>query len=237
LEDPSPEVRVTAVQELENNPAGAEQAESIFDRLTSPTTELNPDVRDAAWHMVQSVLDRLDPATLAGIAQQLKVRGQLDRQVVVLQAIVKQLVAASNQDDLPGFLQELGTSLMSLNRYDDAVQAFDQALKIARRKNVPVLVDALDQLELDARLRGSAESGNYAEATAFAAELLREKVDNQERVGSAIKNEVERLVQSGRPADIAAARELVNQAMRMDPPLQDPYRDRVQNAVPPQSGQ
>jgi tetratricopeptide (TPR) repeat protein len=232
LEDPSPVVRRMAVTELEKNPAAAEQAESIFDRLTSPTTEANSDVRDAAWQMVQSVLDRLDPHTLVGFAQALKGRGQTDRQVIVLQAIVKQLIATNDQDDLPGELQELGTSLMSLNRFDDAVQAFDQALKIARDKKVAVQVEQLEEYEMEARLR----TGNYAEAIAFASLLLREKVGNQPLVGRAIKNEADRLVQHGTPADLTAARDLINQAMHMDPPLQDPYRERVQNAVPAQAG-
>jgi HEAT repeat protein len=232
LEDPSPKVRVAAVTALENNPGAAEQAESIFDRLTSPATESDPEVRDRAWHMVQSVLDRLDPATLAGIAQTLKGRGQVDQQVVVLQEIVKQLSAANNQEELPAYLLDLGTSLMSLNRYDDAVPVFEQALKLARQQNVPVMVDNLGDYELEARLR----TGSYPEAMAFASQLLREKVQNQQHVGDEIKKELDRLVQSGRPADIAAARDLVNQAMKLDPPLQDPYRERVQNAVPEQAG-
>jgi tetratricopeptide (TPR) repeat protein len=121
---------------------------------------------------------------------------------------------------------------MSLNRYDDAVPVFEQALKLARQQNVPVMVDNLGDYELEARLR----TGSYPEAMAFASQLLREKVQNQQHVGDEIKKELDRLVQSGRPADIAAARDLVNQAMKLDPPLQDPYRERVQNAVPEQAG-
>jgi HEAT repeat protein len=229
LEDPSPGVRETAVKALQNNPGAAEQAESIFDRLTSPATEADPDVREAAWQMVQGVLNRLDPATLAGIAQTLKDRGQIDRQVVVLQEIVKQLSATNNQDDLPTFLLDLGTSLMSLDRFNDAVPVFEQALKLTRQ---PVMVDQLGEYELEARLR----TGNYVEAMAYASELLREKVQNQQHVGDAIKKEIDRLVQTGRPDNIAAARDLVNQAMKLDPPLQDPYRSQVQNAVPAQAG-
>jgi hypothetical protein len=94
------------------------------------------------------------------------------------------------------------------------------------------MVDQLGEYELEARLR----TGNYVEAMAYASELLREKVQNQQHVGDAIKKEIDRLVQTGRPDNIAAARDLVNQAMKLDPPLQDPYRSQVQNAVPAQAG-
>jgi HEAT repeat protein len=227
LDDPSPDVRRPAVQALQNNPAAAEQAEPIFDRLMSPATEPDPSVRDAAWQFEQGVLDQLAPQTLSRFAQFFKDHNQIDRQVIALQALVKKLASNGNPDDLGSSLEDLGDALVTLDRFDEAVAAFKQSLDIARNLNNLAEIDTRSERELDALLR----TGNYAQAIDFAQSMLKDD-KNQPRVRNAIKAEAERLIQTGHPADIAAARDLVNRALHMTPSLRLELKESLEATLP-----
>ena len=118
---------------------------------------------------------------------------------------------------------------MDLKRPDEAADQYRQALDFwsGQGRNQPGAGATLDGLVGDMQ-DALLKTGNYDSATAFAAQQLTVNPAYQRIVGPKIKNEASRLKETGDNAD---ALKLINAALKMSPPLDQRYRDDLQETA------
>ena len=191
---------------------------------TSPRTEPDEGVRQKAWEAFQSLLPRATPAQINVERNGLK--SDPVKLAVVLEEMCRQLdLSARPQDrkDLANFRVELGDVYVKDARQDPARAAkaianyraaLDYYFREGEAENVTV---PLIQQLMNAHLA----SKDYAAAARFAEEMIRRDQKNQETVGPAIRNEADRLRTD---TNSAGSLQLINEALKMDPRLDDVYQ-------------
>jgi HEAT repeat protein len=211
------DVRYEAVQALGKMPvAAAEYADLLLYRLDA-NNERDETVREASWQVLQNVLSRLSKERLNTMAD--RVKDQPPRRLVVLQALEGALVNAGTEDELANTRQNIGEVLMRIGDPKQAAEAFRQALEYKKKQPlVPAIVVEGLMREL---MRALLLSKQYPEAIAFASEAIRESPNNRQEMGSAIKQEADRLRNAG---DLDGALKLIEEARKMET-LPPQYRD------------
>ncbi len=216
LDDPSANVRLQAIVSLGTNPSAAEWAGRVGSMM-DPTGEREPSVRDAAWTFMLSVFPQLKAQQLQGWAENLK--ADPAKQVLVLQALADKQQRAGQLTDLAVTRGSIGQAYFALKQYGDAAASFKAALELYN--NTPgAMRDLLETNYMKSLLQG----GKYADAVAFAADRIRADQTEQSTMGPILVHYIDELLASGRTEDVAAARQLLDLARKMSPPLGDKYQ-------------
>jgi HEAT repeat protein len=213
-----PGVRLEAITAL-GNIKTFEHAETLM-RHMDPAIEPDASVRQKSWDVFQKLLPLAKEEQLALWAD--RFTDQPDRRLAVLKALETKLVASGNVDSLGTVRQQIGEVLLrKLNDAKSAVPYLRAALQYWRTRPGPpnaMVTEALVNSLMEALLT----SGEYADARVFASEVITESRQNQETVGPKIRAEAERLRDAG---DLQSALALLNEAEKINPPLDPLYRD------------
>ena len=215
--DREPDVRLAALDALARVGTVGEHGALLLD-YTRRERELNEAVRQKAWAAYQVLLSRASAEDLS--REKAVFRNEPERLVSVLEELCRKL----EQSPRPQDKQELANQRVALGeaymkhkppRPDKAVPPYRGALDYYLQAGAAeaTTTPLIEQL-MDAHL----ESRDYGAATAFAAEMIRLDPRHKEIVGPAIKNEVDELRLKG---DTAAALQLANYALKMDPALDE----------------
>jgi HEAT repeat protein len=221
LTDPDAGIRLEAARALTNTATFA-QAEQFY-RMLDPNVEPDPDVRSAVW-------TDLDKLLHTGTSQQIngwpdRFRNDPEKRLEILYALRD--AQAKDKDDYQLAIthQNIGETLMKLQtpRPDEAADNFQLALNYWRGEGkdqggADTMLDGLVGQTVDALLAAK----KYPEAAAFAAKQIAVSPQYQQTVGSRLKNEADRLRLAG---DTAAATLLIDNALKMSPPLGSKYQD------------
>ncbi len=218
LNDRDARVRLEAVRALNKVHVAAEYAETLRRRL-DPNEEPDQSVREETWQVLQSVFPQLPKEQLVNFAERFK--NEPERQIIVLKALAEQLLKLKMEDELATTRQNIGQALMRLNEPKEAAEYFRLALEYKKTQQVPgvVIVGLMED-----RMKGLLLSKQYPEAIAFAAANIRENPNNQQPMGTAIKNEADRLRTN---AALDDALKLIDETRKMDPPLAAQYREQL----------
>jgi HEAT repeat protein len=219
LNDNSDQIRLEAVQALAKNPALPDYAETLRPFL-DPQQERSEQVRDAAWTAIQSALPALPKAQLVVWTERLK--KDPEKRILALLALADRELQDRDEDDLASTRLDIGTVYMQLREYARAANYFGLALEYKKAHGMPgvVITNLIEQ-----RLKALLGARDYAGAASFAAQVIAEAQSNQQSVGPIIRDEAQRLADSG---ESKAASELIGQAKLMKPPLADRYVDELQ---------
>ena len=211
LNDDDPRVREQAVRATGATSLGFGRADTLL-LLTQTARENDAGVRAAAWETLLRLFDKASVRDLArwpGI-----LRDQPDRRLAVLGVLVDKATAGGDLDSAASWRQESGDVLLNdLDRPADAAAAYRAALHYSLdHPTAAATIKARTESTLTALLR----AGDFAGATQFAAEAIRRDRGSLEDVGRVMKLEADRFARANRPA---AARSLIDAALKMDPPL------------------
>ena len=226
--DSEPAVRLAAVTSL-GLVGTFDQADTVYRRM-NPREELDSSVRDTAWEVLRKLLGRPEATSNQLSNWPGRFQNDPEKRLVVLKAWRDKLLQDANipaqreraLKDLAGVQENIGsTLLMQLSRPDEAALSFDQALQYwlsvgAKRGTTATLIEYLVTSLLQAK--------KYPEACKFAGERIAAAEQDQETMGLAIRNEVERLRAAG---DLKNAKELVDQSKKIVPPLRGLYADAI----------
>jgi HEAT repeat protein len=192
---------------------------------TQRNNEPEESVRQKAWEAYQALLPRASAAALTRELQAL--RTDPVRQAVVLEELCRKLEQAPGpqaRDDLANFRVRLGEVYMNQNppQSDKAIPRFRQALDhYLQNKAAEAVTEPLVRQLMDAYLK----SKDYAQTATFAEQMIAHDPRQKDTVGSAIKQEADRLRAAG---DTRSALQLIDEGLKMDPQLDPRHRDDLQ---------
>jgi HEAT repeat protein len=197
--------------------------QKFFVRITN---ERDPDVAQALWTSLQKLYDKLPPADLVTWADRFNnpPLKDPDKWLVTLVKLGDAYKAANDPRKVAENQQDIAHAMMEVTppQIAGAIKNLSEALKYWRDSgngNESVLNGVVGDLLTD-----KLKAGLYADATQFAAEQIKALPANQEIVGPPIMNEADRLRRTGNPADKAAAKTLISEALKMNPPLRENTR-------------
>ena len=212
LDDRDQRIRLAAVQALALNPALAENAEALRDRL-DPQREPSPEVREAAWRALSSVFPQLSVQQLNIWAERFK--DNAERRKLVLQALRDQQLRDRDEDGLATSRTQLGEVLMKLKEFPNAAEQFRLAREYKKTQNVPAA--ALDQL-MRAQMEALLYARDFDAVATFASQMSTESAENIPVVSGLIWREAQRLRDAG---EFQAALDLIVAARNVKPPLSE----------------
>jgi HEAT repeat protein len=224
LSDPSADVQREAIAELEKNPAAPAYAEEVG-LLLQPDPSRDDSVREEAWKFLQGVFPRLNEPQLQEWIHRLK--EQPERQLFALEALAdKQQQDSSQLEELATTRSEIGYAYKAMGQNPQAAASFGAALEIynglphkpSAQATIHSLVSAYEQSLLD--------DGKYSEAVALAADRIGRDPSEQSDLVPVILNKAEQLSEDGNARDLAAAGQLIDQAMKI-PKLDPNYQGRL----------
>jgi HEAT repeat protein len=219
LTDPENAVRLQAVRNLSRLQGATVYAENLR-RLLDPQIERDASVRDQTWVVLQSMLPNLPKEQLQQWSD--RFRQDPDRRLLVLKALSEKLVAARLEDELAGTNQNIGETLMRLNRPEEASTYFDIAL--AARKQQRTVPGAVIDMLTAQLLQSYLQARRFDAAVTFASASIRENEQKQFIMGLEIRKEIDRL-RAAKEFEPALA--LVDASRRMQPPLAQQYQDQI----------
>jgi HEAT repeat protein len=219
LEDADSGVRLEAVTALGNLPTASTYAEVLLGRLRA---EQDASIRDRIWRVLESVFPDLSEQRLSDFVE--RFANEPNRRLAVLKALAAVQLKNKKLDDLAITQQNIGATLMDpqVNDPREAAEYFRLALEHqrARPNPAPVVITRLMEDQIKALLR----SGQYPEAIQFAARSIEADNSTQPTMAVPIRQEAERLAADGK---FENALRLIAEAMRMQPPLAEVYRDNL----------
>ncbi len=215
LDDPEPTVRLEAVVALGRTSA-VDHAGELF-RRTLPAEESDPQVRERAWRVLESLFPTMPADQLAGWVDRFK--DDPSRRLIVLKALAGKYVKDRKEEQLAYTRQSIGDGSMELNQPAEAAPYYKLALDYWRGRGAEDMVtEKLIEQYLVALLRARM----YPEALAFGQELIAYKPVYQQTVGANVRAEVERLKKA---AEVDSALKLIDGALAMTPALAAQYRE------------
>ena len=211
LSDDDPRVREQAVRAVGATSLGFSRADTLR-LLTREGAEADAGVRRAAWETLLALFDKASVRQLAPWPGYL--REQPERRLAVLEVLVAKATGDGDADSAASWQQESGDVLLNdLDRPADAATAYRAALRYSlSHPTAAATIKARTESVLTALLRAR----DFAGATSFAGGAIRRDPGSQEDVGRVMKQEANRLAVA---KQAAAARSLIEAALRMDPPL------------------
>jgi HEAT repeat protein len=186
---------------------------------TRPSTEAEESVRLKAWETFQAMLPRATPDQINNERRGLK--SDPGKLAVVLEELCRKLEQSprsEDREDLANFRVELGEVYAKLDPVKAVTNfraALDHYFRAGAGENVTVPV--IEQL-----IRAYLSAKDYNGASRFAEEMIRRDAAHQETVGPAIRNEADRLRTEN---DARGATQLIDAALKMDPPLDERFRN------------
>jgi len=144
-----------------------------------------------------------------------------DKRLVTLQKLGDALAAANNEKDVALNQQVIAEAMMAVKpqRVQEAIDNLNKALKYWRGHGNHDMQEGLVGSLLDAYL----EAKQWSEATRFAADQIKIDPVYQTAVWPKIKAKAEALSTSTSTTDRDAANALIDNALKMDPPLEPTY--------------
>lgn len=220
-----PTVRLTALEALSAVGTFA-YADAVF-QYTQPNVERDPSVNEQAFKTITALARTADEGTLQQwIDTKLNPpngRRDIDHQIPLLLVLADKYLAAGRRDEHAGTLENIGDRYMKATnqRPDQAAKFFDQALRYwLGRNSQPLVTQQLMKEEVEALLKAK----QYADAARFAEEMTKANRINEPVVAAPLANEAESMMQA---RDAKGVQSLVSEAMKINPPLSEPYRGRL----------
>lgn len=218
LDDPNRDIRLAAVEALGHTATFA-AAEALYRHL-QPQNEPDERVRAAAWRVLEGLFPNAPVEQLALWPD--RFNDQPQRQLVVLKALAGLYAKSQDQDRLAFVQQNLGAVLMKLKQPADAAAYFGQSLQHWIHSGNNMLTQGLIRQNIDALLR----AGEFDQAVAFASDMVRRNLSDQQTMGIAIRDEAQHLSDSGDKKDLPR---LIAATKKMDPPLDANYTSQLQD--------
>ena len=175
--------------------------------------------------VIESSMPQMREVDLSQWAHRFGEWNELQRQILVLKQLAAKLTADKKLNDLAVTQQQIADASVVLKDMESAVTYYKLALDYYLGQNARGL-----QLEsvINAYQRALLESGKYADAIAFTQQMLAQDPTRQQ-LASAIRAYADSLVQSGKPEDLRKAADLIEQALKMQPPLASQYVSQLED--------
>jgi len=229
LQEPEPSVRLDALDALGKTGTFGADADALYSFFSPKTSEQDPAVRDRAWQVFQLLLPTASKQALNDWAAT-RLAHEPAHRLAVLLALNAKLQQDHDLVDLALHRQDTGDTYMKLGQPDNAARYFGQALDYWLSQNGPnEVTENLVSQEMTALLK----SRQYADAAQFAEKMISASPQQQQTMGALIVQEADALRDSAaanpNSTDRADAQRLIDEAMKMKPPLDGSYLDELRN--------
>jgi HEAT repeat protein len=227
LKDPDDDIVIEAIGALGSVAPLANQLEALRP-LLDPANRRIPAIRDTAWHVIESSLPQMRDEDLNQWAHRFGTDWkEPQRQILVLKSLASSLTASKKLDELATTQQQIADASMLLSPKDleSAVIYYKLALEYYQAQNRGLELDYLTRAYLSTLL----ESGKFSEAINFTQTTLARDPVRQPQMASAIRAHADTLVQNGGQEDLRRAGELIDLALKMQPPLANQYLGQLQD--------
>jgi HEAT repeat protein len=219
--EPDPLVREAAASALGQVGWSFDSAQEL-DKRIHPRYEPEASVREAARRSLQNILPAAPVQDLSAYADLYSRDKEVDRPRELELAVRQELAKKVKGQGLAVEQQRIGDIALQLTppRYDLAVASLGKALKYWEGAQPPqpsTVARLVQELE-----RSLLRSGQYREAVQFGGQEIARDPVNQDFIGPEILNVLQDLMDKGKNGDAAAykaARDLINEALKMNPPL------------------
>jgi HEAT repeat protein len=229
-EEPEPSVRLDALDALAKTGSFGTDADALYGFFSPKSNEQDPQVRDKAWQVFEALLPSASKEVLSDWEKRLA--HEPEHRLAVLLVLNGKYQQDHNLDDLASTEENTGDTYTKLNPPDEAQAAryFRRALDYWQSQNADnVTTDSLVSELMNALLK----SGQYADAAKFAGVTISRSPAQQQTMGSLIVQQADALREAAQTNSDAAARadalRLIDEAMKMKPPLLDSYQDDLRN--------
>jgi tetratricopeptide (TPR) repeat protein len=225
--EPDRQVRQAAAASL--GELGSFNYANRLDTSSQESSEPDASVREAAWQAFAALLSQPSTTTrdLQRWATQFQQRHELDREVLVRKELCKKLEQAHDPRSLAAERQRTGDAYLQLNQPAEAVPYLRQALTYweANQAGRLTIVSLVHELML-----ALLNSNQYHDAIQFGEDEIRRDPLNEQEIGPAIRNAVDQLISKGDATSLKSAAGLIQEALAMQPPLDDRYRQPLLKA-------
>jgi HEAT repeat protein len=212
-------IRLAAVRALgESANSFGEFAARLRDRIDPK--EKQPEVRDAAWRVLVGLFKKA-PATQLGIWE-VWLKDDPEKLIVLLTELRDRARANSDLARAADRDQQLGDANMRAGRFGDAITNYQEALKFAQANNKPSNVEIISEGLTEAYLRNN----QFGPGITFVQQRIRQDPSAEGTLGPKIRREAERLVDVEKKYE--AATQLIDLALKMDPPLSRRFTQDLQ---------
>jgi HEAT repeat protein len=225
LQEPEPSVRLAALDALGKTGSFGTDADALYSLFGPKSTEQDPQVRDKAWQVFETLLPSASKEVLNDWEKRLA--REPEHRLAVLLVLDGKLQQDHDLVNLAITEENTGDTYTKLNPPDEAQAAvyFGRALDYWQSQNANnETTESLVSELMNALLK----SGQYADAAKFAGQMISRSPAQQQTMGSLIVQQAEALANSN-AADRADAQRLIDEAMKMKPPLLDSYQDDLRN--------
>jgi tetratricopeptide (TPR) repeat protein len=229
LQETEPSVRLDALDALGKTGTFGADADALYNFFNPKTSEQDPTVRDRAWQVFQALLPTASKQALNNWASTRLANEPTYRLAVLLELNAK-LLQDRDLDNLAISRQNTGDAYMKLGQPDKAAHYYGPGLDYWLSQNGPnVVTDTLVSDQMTALLK----SRQYADAAAFAEKMIAAAPQQQETMGTAFVQEADALRDSAaanpNSPDAVDAQRLIDEALKMKPPLDNSYLDDLRN--------
>jgi HEAT repeat protein len=228
-QEPEPSVRLDALDALGKTGTFGADADALYGFFNTRTSEQDPTVRDRAWQVFQALLPTASKQALNNWAST-RLQNEPTYRLAVLLALNAKLLQDRDLDNLAISRQNTGDTYMKLGQPDKAAHYYGPALDYWQGQNVSnEVTDTLVSAQMTALLK----SRQYSDAATFAAKMIAASSQQQNTMGPLIVQEADALRDSAaanpNTPDAVDARHLIDEALKMKPPLDNSYQDDLRN--------
>jgi HEAT repeat protein len=228
LEDPDRTVRYEAAAAMETTATKFTQVYALANRLLE-NIEPEADVRKKSWEVMVTLLDKLSEQDLGLLDQRFRVndgsperrRLNQERRLAILSVLEKKMAGSGRSGDaLAAVRQDLGDMLLSVDRAEEAVVKFQQALDFWTSQNKDEAVVRIPRQRLMTALL---QAGKFGEFVDFGTALIEKDRSRTTETWQLVQGEVKRLEDR---RDFAAASAMIEQVKKL--PWGEIYSRQVQ---------
>ena len=220
-DDPDEEVQREGLDALQQNPAARNYVQDVGD-LLRPEAARKDTVRDKAWRYLVSVFPQLSEKQL--VDWQHRFKDDPKRNIVILQDIADKQKAAGEDADNAITQSQLGNAYKSLQQWDAAAEHFHEAVNYYTAQQNQAGMQTLFEEAERSYMQVMLSNHRFADAIDFAQTRLKVDPREQPAMGQLIANQAQSLLST----DVNAAKDLLKRADEMQPPLDDKYKNWLQ---------
>ena len=216
-------VKLAALDALGKTGTFGADANALYEFFKPKSNEQDAGVRDRAWQVFQALLPTASKESLNNWAST-RLAHEPGHALAVRLELNRKLLQDKDLDDLAVSQQDTGGLYMLLGQPDKAAGYFRPALDYRLSQN---FTNEVTEILVTQLMTALLKSRQYADAAQFAQKMISSSRSQQQTMGSLIRQEAEALRESvtANPAstDRADALRLIDEAMKMKPPLDNSY--------------
>lgn len=222
LGDPDTTVKLAAVKALGNSGISLGTYDKPLSDLINPNNNVSQDLRDAAWGVLKGLFVKAQADQLPNWETKPGVKEDPLKLLVIYKEERARARAAGDDDTAAFKNQQIGDKYAEALMWPDAIAAYNDALAYAQQAHKSYMIETVS----DGLTKAYLKYHQYDSAINFVQRQIKFDPSLEGTLGPDIRQEAERLVDDNKDYD--ASLQLIDLAMKMDPPLKPQSKQRLE---------